>query len=824
MNKINFKEIEKNLINIQKPGRYIGNESGLPKKDFINSNVRFVICYPDTYEVGMSNQGIKIIYDRINKNDCASCERVFSPWVDFDFFLRKNNIPLFSLETKTPLKQFDFVGISLQHELLFSNFLNILELSQISVFSEKRENYDPIIICGGPSSVNPEPYSPFVDLFLIGEAEEVIDKLITLYNYLKSERSLKRIEIIKKLSKLEGIYSPLFPKDKVKRQVYKDFCNDLGVNTHIIPNIDTVQNKLVVEIMRGCPNKCRFCQAGVTYKPYREKNIDLILSEIDNGINSLGINEITLSSLSSGDYSQIIELTECFNTIFASRKISFSLPSIRVETFDTALLEKINSVRKSGLTFAIESGSREGQLSINKEVLIDKISYIISFAVRRGWKLIKLYFMIGLPGQENEVEDIKTFIDNILSLDRKLIINLNVAVFVPKPHTPFQSEKQLTLDESLRIFNELEYYYKRSRVKIKKHDPHASYVEGFIARGDKNVGLAVYDAFKNGARFDSWKEHFNYELYNNAFLKNNITYEKYLSGKKENNFWKYVDVGLSSDYFETELKKSQNKELTKSCKEECEKECDICKDGIRKNNSKIFDTKEIIKKYSYNLQKDNKPTKYLIEFSKKSLLKFVSHIDIIKYFERLFLISKVPIMYTEGFNPHPKLQFSHALQLGIESNCELLEFMTEVYYDENELLAILKKNENKMIPLNRIKHIKNEKKISYFDNITYYLYTLRFDKNDYPEIKLIFNGFNESNNFYDFEKKGKIINGKYQDYIKLLKLDVNIIELRANKKIDTPKITRTVEDLFKGIDIEIMLNRCIALQNNKEIDLFELQN
>jgi radical SAM-linked protein len=816
-----FKDIENNLINFQKPARYIGNEIGIPKKDFINSPVKFAISYPDIYEIGMSNQGIKILYDRINKLNFASCERVFSPWTDFEKFLIDNNIPLFSLESKTPLVNFDFIGISIQYELLLTNFLNILKLGKIEILSKKRKKNDPIVICGGPCVVNPEPYSPFADLFLIGEAEDTIEKFLAKYKSIKGK--FKRNEIIRQLSEIPGIYSPVYSKDKIKIQHYKDFNENSGILNHIIPNINVIQNKLVVEIMRGCPNKCRFCQAGVIYKPYREKPIKNILNEIINGVNSLGINEVTLSSLSSGDYSEILLLTNYFTKLFNEKNISFSLPSIRIESFDKKLLNKISSVRKSGLTFAVEAGSREGQISINKPIDTDKILSIISYAVQHGWKLIKLYFMIGLPGVQNEADQIISFVDKILELNKKITINLNIATFVPKPHTPYQYEQQLSLEESLQYIHYIEYYYKKSRVKIKKHNPYASYIEGFIARGDKKVGLAVYHAFKNGAKFDGWKEGFKYKIYKQAFNKNKITYEKYLS-KKDHDIelpWDNIDIGLSKKYLIKELENSKKKISTKNCKDLCEKECTICDDKTKKIDYKNPDTKtinKIIRDNTYKPKTQN-ITRYFLEFSKTGFLKFISHIDTIKYFERLFQRSGIPILFTQGFNPHPKFQFSSALPLGIESSCEILEFYITQQFDTNELYDILIKYQHNNMPINKIRQIDFTEKISLMESAHFTDYSLYFNPKYFKTLKKIFNNYQKNEIKYNFYKKDILFEGKYKDFLEFFRLENDRILVKYKNVRNIPNIIFSVKDIFKNLEIFIKKEKIYNLKCKELIEL-----
>nr|HQH31723.1 TIGR03960 family B12-binding radical SAM protein [Spirochaetota bacterium] len=761
-----FENIARDLLNFQKPARYIGSELGIPQKDYENSFVRFALCFPDLYEIGMSNLGIKIIYDIINSLEFSSCERVFSVWRDFEKYLRDNNYPLYALESKSPLNSFDFVGFSIQYELLFTNFLNILDLGKIEVLAKDRKEGSPIIICGGPSVTNPLPYSPFADLFLIGEGEEAIVEILSEYKSLK-EKKISREDIIDKLSKIEGVYSPKYTKNIVRRRVYQSFVRDKGINNHIIPNIDIVQNKLVVEIMRGCPNKCRFCQAGVIYKPYREKSIDTIVKSIDEGLSKLGIDEVTLASLSSGDYSKIIELAQIFNEKYKNKFISFSFPSLRVESFNKELLPLLSRVRKSGLTFAIESGGAEGRFSINKPIELEKILDIINYAISNGWKMIKLYFMIGLPNVSNEANDIINFVDNILQKFRKLEINLNVAVFAPKPHTPFQYVRQISIEEAEKIFEKLERHYKKTGVKIKRHNPDMSFVEGVIGRGDENVGYAFLDIFRKGVRFDSWEEEFDFNNYTESFEKFDITYERYLEERGDDKiFWKFIDCGVDDKYLKNELNKSVNRQITKSCKEECEKECSICGNGVKTEEAQ--ENGEIsLKNENAEPSDKNLKIRYLIEFSKKNLMKYLGHIDLLKYFERLFRRAEIDLIFTRGFNPHPKMQFSSALSLGIESNCEILEFFTHTAYETEQLMSRLKRLEHPNLSILRIKKIENLKKISFVEQIFMTKYILSYDALYYEEIKKRVAEYSTQNLTYIFEKNGNTIQGVYSDYLSL---------------------------------------------------------
>jgi len=821
-----FKDLEKDLIKFKKPARYVGNELGIPNKDFKNSNVKFVIAYPDIYEIGMSNLGIKIIYDKINSIEFASCERVFSPWIDFSDYLKNNDIPLYSLESKTPINKFDIFGISIQFELLFTNFLELLTLSKLKYLRDERKNNDPIVLCGGPGILNPEPFKPFADLFYIGEFEEQVYNFISLYNELKIKNYNKK-DIIKELSKLPGFYSPEYSKGIIQRQVYSSFINDNGLDNYIIPSIDIVQDKHVVEIMRGCPNKCRFCQAGIIYKPVREKNIDDIFKLVDKGITNLGVDEVTFSSLSSGDYSNIIDLTDCFNTIYANRKISFSLPSIKVESFNPELLKSISHVRKSGLTFAIESGNTKGQYAINKKIELEKIEKIIQYAVNKGWRLIKLYFMIGLPDQENEIDSIINFIDNILKINKRLWINVNIAVFVPKPHTPYQYEKQMSLAESINHFDFISRYYKKTRVKIKKHNPYMSYLEGLIARGDEKIGMVFLNAYKNGARFDAWDDVFDYKIYDKVLLEYDIENLNYLHNKDYNSpmVWDHINVGVNKEFYINEINKSKKGKLSKSCITTCDKNCNICSNTASQIISKKIDKEVIIKNYYKDISNDdNNRIRYFLEFNKTGLQKFISHKNLIVYFQKLFSRSNLNIIFTEGFNPRPKFQFSSALELGIESKCEILEFFTKTDYSENDIFEILKKHQHSDISINRIKKINKKEKISFDKEVSFYIYYLYFKTDDFDHIEKIYLNFKSKSNCFSITKRNIEIKGKYQDYIIFNKLYKNKLEIKIININNKPKLSNTVIDIFGNNDLRIVKEKIFTIKNNKNIELFDIYN
>lgn len=810
-----FENIIKDLINVEKPGRYIGNEAGIPDKDFINSYIKTAICYPDIYEIGMSNYGIKILYDIVNKIDFASCERVFSPWFDFEKYLRDKNEVLFSLESKTPINNFDILGISIQYELLFSNFLNILDLSHISLRTVDRKENDPIVIIGGPGAVNPIPYSPFTDLVVIGEGEEVLSEIVYKLKELK-DKKVPRIDKVRALSGISGVYSKEFSKERVKRRVFMGFDSYTGPDNMIIPSIDVIQNKLVVEIMRGCPNKCRFCQAGVIYKPYREKNTSIIMNSIKKGLRLTGVNEVTLSSLSSGDYSQLLKLMDYFNDKYSQNGVSLSLPSLKVETFDTDLLDRLSTVRKSGLTFAVESGSSSGQLSLNKRVDIEKIFNILDIAVVKGWKIVKLYFMIGLPDERDDTEDIKKFVDSILMRYKRLLINVNISTFVPKPHTPYETVNQISLDTAKEKINSLKDYYKRTRVSIKSHEPEMSYIEGFISRGDEKIGYCIEKAFYKGARFDGWNDKFDFNLYKSVFTEENISEEYYLRPVRKNNPWNIIDPLVAKDFLDREREMSKNSEESILCKEGCDPECGLCDDKIKTVDAvdDFGDVEEIVS----NVEKGR--YRYYLEFTKKGLSKYLSHKDIMRYFEILFRMTETKIMMSEGFNPHPRFQFSSALSLGIESQCEILEFYTTFNYSESELFDKLSAIKNIDIVIKRLRKCISDKKVSIYENLYSTVYLLKFKKSDYIAI------MDDFKHFKSMEKL-EIIDGDNSWDLKNI-VTVNSensdegIEILVRKVNPGPRIVRIVNAILINKEIDIIKSGMKMFNNNELDDLYNL--
>lgn len=607
---INEKKLYKILNKVDKPARYIGLEKNSIKKDFEKQDVNFCFCFPDVYEIGMSHLGLQIIYFLTNSIKGFNCERAFSPWEDMEKLMLKEEIPLYSLENKRPINEFDIVGFTLQYELSYTNILNMLKLGNIPLTSDERTEEDPLIIAGGTGAYNPEPIYNIIDLFIMGEAEKVNLKLFSLYRDCKN-KGYTKLEFLKEASKMDGIYVPMFydieynedktikrrnkkyeyAKDIIKRQVVQDFENTFHLEKQIVPYIDIVHNRATSEIFRACTQGCRFCQAGMVYRPIRERSVDNILNIIEEDIKNTGYNEVGFSSLSTGDYSNIVELVDKFIERFADRNIGISLPSLRLDSQSFEILEKIGDLRKSSITFAPEAGSQRLRDVINKKISRNDLDYAINKAIESGYSTIKLYFMIGLPTEEKEDLDgireilyrVKDIYMDSSSKSGRLQINTSIASFVPKPFTPFQWYGQ----NSLEMFNEKKEYLWNSvndkSIKMSFHDSKSSRIEALISKGDRRVSKAIIKAFEMGQRFDSWDEYFNYETWQEACKKTGVDIDFYVTRQRSYEEilpWDFVDVGISKKFLIRENELSKSEIITNDCRKAC-KACgvniEICK-------------------------------------------------------------------------------------------------------------------------------------------------------------------------------------------------------------------------------------------------------
>ncbi|MDD5794524.1 MAG: TIGR03960 family B12-binding radical SAM protein [Clostridiales bacterium] len=589
------------LSRVEKPVRYIGGELNEVIKDVNDIDIRYAFCFPDVYEVGMSHLGMRILYHTINERKDTYCERVFAPWPDMEEQLRKNNIPLYALETKDPIKDFDMIGFTLQYEMSFTNILNMLDMAQIKVRAEERSNDDPIIMAGGPCAYNPETLSGIMDLFQIGEGEEMMNDVIDLYKKHKKIGFDKKA-FLREASHIRGIYVPSLydveynedntiksfkPKyDDVPSKVRKRIIPDLDKVSYpediIVPYTDIVHDRIVLETFRGCTNGCRFCQAGMIYRPVREKSRETLLRQARNLLENTGYQEISLSSLSTCDYSDIQNLIHDLMTEHSDNKVAVALPSIRVDAFSVDLIKEIQKVKKTGLTFAPEAGSQRMRDVINKGLTEERILEAAKSAFEAGWATIKLYFIIGLPYENIEdCEAIGELAQKIAdeyfavpkNVRRKgLKITVSTSILVPKPFTPFQWAKMTPIDDVSDKIDAVKRSIKSRSITYNYHSQTTSFMEAVFARGDRRICEVLVKAFEKGCKFDGWSQYFNFDAWKEAMEECNIDGKFYAYRERSYDEilpWDFIDIGVNKSYLKNENEKAKKAITTQNCRKGC---------------------------------------------------------------------------------------------------------------------------------------------------------------------------------------------------------------------------------------------------------------
>lgn len=594
------------LLKISQPARYIGGEVNMVKKDPSKVAVRFAMCFPDVYEIGMSHLGIQILYDMFNRRDDVYCERVYSPWMDLDPIMREQKIPLFAVESQDPIKKFDFLGITIQYEMCYTNILQVLELSQIPLHAEDRTEEDPIVIGGGPCTYNPEPIAPFFDLFYMGEGEVVYYDLIDRYKEIKA-RGGSRQEFLEMAAQIPGIYVPAFydvsykadgtieamipnnphAPQTVSKQLVMDMSDTWYPEKPVVPYLRATQDRVVLEIMRGCIRGCRFCQAGMVYRPVRERSLEELKRLARTMLKSTGHEEISLSSLSSSDYTKLEGIVNFLIDEFDGKGVNVSLPSLRIDAFSLDVMSKVQDVKKSSLTFAPEAGSQRLRNVINKGLTEENILNGSAEAFKGGWNRVKLYFMLGLPTET--VEDMQgiaelsekvaeVYYDTVPKEQRhgKVQVTASTSFFVPKPFTPFQWAPMCTKEQFLErasiVSHRMKEMLNKKSLRYNWHEADVTVLEGVLARGDRKVAAVIEEAYRKGAIYDSWSEYFNNDIWMKAFETCGVDIDFYTTRERSLDEvfpWDFIDAGVTKDFLKREWANAQAETVTPNCRMRC---------------------------------------------------------------------------------------------------------------------------------------------------------------------------------------------------------------------------------------------------------------
>lgn len=696
---------------VTKPSRYIGAEVNSCIKDPAKVSLRVALCFPDTYEVGISHLGLKILYDILNARDDIYAERAYAPWADMEARLREARLPLTTVETFAPLSGMDIVGFTLQYELSYTNVLNMLDLAGIPLRAAERDGGHPLVIAGGPCAFNPEPLADFIDAFVIGDGEEsVLEVADAVIASKKTGRG--REALLLALSKIDGVYVPAHFEvrkgeggritgvkniaggpDRVRKSMVSDLDSAAFPKRPLLPYMAAVHNRITLEISRGCSRGCRFCQAGFIYRPVRERTPETLRGLAKDSVCATGYEELSLSSLSAGDYSALLPLMKSLMDRYADERVSISLPSLRVGTLTPEMCREIKRVRKTGFTIAPEAGTQRLRDVINKNITGEALAETAETVFREGWELIKLYFMVGLPTETDEdMEGIISLSRTVLDAGKKAGgrrkgVNVGVSVFVPKPHTPFQWMGQIPMGEMRRKKDFLKRVLGKKPFAMKSGFVEMSVLEAAFARGGREVGQALENAWRLGARFDGWTEEFNFGRWLDAFKEAGLDLHKEAEreyGLEEVLPWDHIDSGIKKAYLKKELEKALETETTEDCRRKCTG-CGLKCDLDKKDNVAAAGPAE-----PAPAPAPKRPAvpgaRVRLKYSKLAPLSMLSHTEMMTLFFRAAARANIPVAFSEGFNPHPKMSFGPALGVGIESEAEVLDIELSYAIDLLELV------------------------------------------------------------------------------------------------------------------------------------------
>ena len=830
-----WNDIESLLHLVSRPGRYTGNEIHAIRKDFRKVDVTFALAFPDVYEIGMSHLGLGILYHILNREDWIAAERVFAPWVDFEGLMRAHHIPLFSLESKMPVRVFDILGITLQYELHYTNILNLLSLSGVALYSADRTDEDPFVIGGGPCAFNPEPLAPFFDAFVLGDGEEIVLEVAEAVRKGK-ERADGRESVLHALAGLEGVYVPSFyiPSDekrdrflipeavegtkneKVRARILGRLDEANYTTKPVIPLIEVTHDRYSMEIMRGCTRGCRFCNAGMIYRPVRERSVDGLVSHARDVISNTGYDEISLVSLSTSDYSGLPRLLEGLKSSFSDEKVSISFPSLRPDTFTPAMAEAASSTRRGGVTLAPEAGTQRLRDVINKNSRETDLLRAAEIAFERGWRHVKLYFMIGLPTETKEdIQGIVDLVGRIVHLSRKFgrkEISVSISPFSPKPHTPFQWQGQDSPEQFEEKLDILRRGMTWRETRLNWRDPRISRLETILGRGDRRLAEVIERVWKAGARFEAWSDRFDPTIWDEAFHAEKIVPEKYIESIETGSPlpWDHLTRGMTKSFLLEEREKALSGKVTEDCRSGSCRGCGlmdhpVCGQAEPKTQHRSREAGPDTSVYGRRARPVSAQAvrrRVRIEYQKGEFVRFTSHLDTMRLWIRALKRAGMPLAYSEGFHAHPKFAAGPPLPLGFTSLAE---------YADLELVERLpfhvKDRINKVLPegmiLTRMKEL-NDKGPSLNKAITHARYTVTWkDFTNRNGMQDRIDAFLERN-VYRVQRMRKGVKKRVdiRHYVAKLELKADFVELLLRL---TPGGTARVTEVIEAITPAVVM-------------------